>query len=489
MRRISHAALAGIAAIVSACGSDRSVSPVQTKTSALTVTFAEGNPTCESLGLSSFSYKIDPPLSGNYSLDGLNNVTVTITDGIYVDWSGALSIDAVIVKGGPNANVYSFSPESFGATGLSAPINPNTDRPYGLSHVDFCFDYELAVSKTAITALQRTWPWTIDKSSTVSTLTLSTGQTYAAPFDVTVTAGAPVDSNWKVSGVITVRNPAPFAATIASIADSMAAATCGVTFPYVLASGGTLSCTYEAALAGPSSGTNHVDVATTGVVGGGAADRPFDFTAAAVTERDACVDVNDDHYGALGRTCRGTSPYTYHYTADVGPFADCGPRTFTNTASFAAVTTGATGSDAWAIAVDVPCDVGCTLTQGYWKTHSTYGPAKHADDAWLLLSAGPDTTFFSSGQTYIQVLRQTSTNVYYTLARQYIAAQLNGLNGASLGSISATFDSATALLNAFTPADTVAWSAKSSLRQQFLTYARALDDFNNGVTGPGHCSE
>ena len=46
--------------------------------------------------------------------------------------------------------------------------------------------------------------------------------------------------------------------------------------------------------------------------------------------------------------------------------------------------------------VDVHCENGCTLTQGYWKTHSTYGPASKPDATWNLLPGGLGPTRCSS---------------------------------------------------------------------------------------------
>jgi hypothetical protein len=81
------------------------------------------------------------------------------------------------------------------------------------------------------------------------------------------------------------------------------------------------------------------------------------------------------------------------------------------------------------IDINVPCGGGCTLTPGYWKTHSSYGPAPY-DDTWAQI--GEDTIFFLSGQSYYDVLwTNPEGNAYYILAHAYIAAQLNLLNGAS----------------------------------------------------------
>ena len=64
-------------------------------------------------------------------------------------------MDAVIVKA-QDANAYVYTPESFGASGLIAPDGR------AVSHVEFCFDFELAVSKTAMTSWERAYEWDLD---------------------------------------------------------------------------------------------------------------------------------------------------------------------------------------------------------------------------------------------------------------------------------------------------------------------------------------
>jgi hypothetical protein len=80
--------------------------------------------------------------------------------------------------------------------------------PYGLSHVDFCYDYEVDVEKDAWTDFDRDWDWGIDKSSDVTDLKLSKGQTYdMVQYDVSVWQDGYTDSNWSVHGTITITNP------------------------------------------------------------------------------------------------------------------------------------------------------------------------------------------------------------------------------------------------------------------------------------------
>jgi uncharacterized repeat protein (TIGR01451 family) len=94
----------------------------------------DGNPKCEDFGLTAIT-KFDPVNSG--VRDG---ITLTKHDIYYVKWTSTVPVDWVIVKGGPNANIYKYATDKFGDDWLSAPTNPETWKPYGLSHVEFCTD-------------------------------------------------------------------------------------------------------------------------------------------------------------------------------------------------------------------------------------------------------------------------------------------------------------------------------------------------------------
>jgi uncharacterized repeat protein (TIGR01451 family) len=93
-----------------------------------------GNPKCADFGLTAIT-KFDPVNSG--TKDG---ITLTKYDDLYFKWTSTVAVDWVIVKGGPNANVYKYPIDTFADDGLSAPINPANGKPYGLSHVEFCTD-------------------------------------------------------------------------------------------------------------------------------------------------------------------------------------------------------------------------------------------------------------------------------------------------------------------------------------------------------------
>ena len=134
---------------------------------------------------------------------------------------------------------------------------------------------------------------------------------------------------------------------------------------------------------------------------------------------------------------------------------------------------------------------GCTHTQGYWKTHSEYGPAPY-DNTWAELPDGADTEFFGTGHTYYEILNMDSRggNAYIILAHQYIAAELNGLNNDdSLPShITDIMGDAELLLIDYQSSLEI--PKKNPDRSYAITLAGELDGFNNGYyPGWPHCDD
>jgi len=76
-------------------------------------------------------------------------------------------------------------------------------------------------------------------------------------------------------------------------------------------------------------------------------------------------------------------------------------------------------------------------------------------------------------------------SAYYILAHAYIAAVLNGLNGADTSAVSSQIAHAAALFGIYTPTSTLS----RAVRADFIATAVILDNYNNGLIGPGHCSK
>ncbi len=104
-----------------------------------------GNPTCAELGYA-YEMKIDPPTPGTYPLS-YGTFTWTTADGVYMDWTSTIGVDAVIVKGGNNANAYFYTPESMGDTTLNSPLG-HDGKPSAISHITVCYDYEVTLTKS-----------------------------------------------------------------------------------------------------------------------------------------------------------------------------------------------------------------------------------------------------------------------------------------------------------------------------------------------------
>jgi hypothetical protein len=235
--------------------------------------------------------------------------------------------------------------------------------------------HELTVTKDADESFDRKYTWEIDKTGESDPVTVPVDETATISYEVTVDVTGSTDSDWAVEGDITVHNPAPIAATINSVSDVIsgvgaAAVDCGsATFPYTLAAGGDLECTYSSDLPNADTRTNTATATRQNYSyasdGTGTADGTTDvsgsasvnFAGATMTETDECIDVSDSLYGDLGTVCVGDDlPAVFTYEWTVGPYGTCGERTVDNTASFITNDTGATGDADWTVDVVV---IGC----------------------------------------------------------------------------------------------------------------------------------
>jgi len=360
--------------------------------------------------------------------------------------------------------------------------------------------YAPQVSKTAQTRSTRTWAWTIEKTADVSSLSLGFWQTGTISYTVMV-SGTPADSAFAVSGVITVTNPNPDAAMTVALTDLVsggiaatitADADCAFSNgTLTIPAGGTATCPYTAALPDGASRTNTATATLNGLTFTGSAAVTFGAPTSVI---DETVSVTDDQVGVLG-TVTGTgsaATRTWTYQKQVGPYAACTRLAFVNTATFVATDTGATGSDSWTVDVVVRCEAvcDCTRTTSYWLQVSDPNGRRGYDRTWDLIGPqGSSTVFFQSPYTYKTVLMlwpSGSQAVYYTLAQQYIAAELNLLQGATAPQ--AVVDAmyrAKAIFQQYTPAQVGAMTSEQKAELQSL--ATTLYRYNMGYIGPGRC--
>ena len=358
--------------------------------------------------------------------------------------------------------------------------------------------YSLDVSKTVDTSYTRTYAWNIDKSADQSALTLALNQSFLVNYRVDVWA-THADSAYAASGTITVHNPAPMDATLTGVTDMVgdigATVTCPVEFPYTLGSGDDLQCGYAVDLPSADAATNTA-TATLQNTPSGTTDftgsAGVDFSTAAVTEVDKTATVGDSYQGDLGTLSASDAPKSYSYTRSVGPYTVPGDYTVDNTATVKAGDTGTESTDSWKVNVTVP-STGCSLTIGYWKTHAG-GVGKNADmvtpllPIWLGTGTGKSVQVLTAGQAIpLLNFKYDAANGINKLYGQLLAAKLNIKDGANGSAVASTITAADTFLASY---DSSSWSGLSKAQKtQVNNWVAALDNYNNGFTGPGHCTQ
>jgi uncharacterized repeat protein (TIGR01451 family) len=397
--------------------------------------------------------------------------------------------------------------------------------------------YELSVTKTAVEAFDRTFDWSVDKLVSTDGTTFVQGpltvdlfedQSVDVYWKINVTKGAAQDSGHRVSGVITVTNPAPVAVNGVVVTDALTgginatvdcdSGTIGNQNTVDLAAAGdpgaSAQCSYSTAL---PDGTDRTNTATATYAGHGyTGTAAANFGSATISEIDECVEVVDDRGTpseasddivldtALCANELTAGSHIFHYLVWIGTDGssvppggifeqvECGDNRYDNIATATANDTSTEVSDNAVVLVTVNCDVGCTLTLGYWKTHNvSFWGGVPADDTWLLIGPLAELTpFYLSGDTWFGLFWTSPEggNAYYQLAHQYMAAKLNILNGASApASVTSAITAAEAWFAATTPAQAAELKGKAA--KDVRTWASTLAQYNEGLIGPGHCDE
>jgi len=235
---------------------------------------------------------------------------------------------------------------TYTVSGATATLTVQSDKTITCTYTNKYVYTDLVVSKTANTAYNRDWTWTITKSVTPESQNVASGG--SADFTYTVTAVPTAqESGFVTSGVITVTNPNDVPVPGVSLVDSMTGGTCsitGATSGITVAAGATLTFPYTCTFASkPSAALTNTATATWtagmpyGTTGTASGTATADFGQANVTVSGQTITVTDDktdpaHPVVLG-TADATVPdsqvFTYTLTK-TAPAGGCMP--FTNTA-------------------------------------------------------------------------------------------------------------------------------------------------------------
>jgi hypothetical protein len=357
------------------------------------------------------------------------------------------------------------------------------------------------VTMTAEPELKRTHHWSIEKTVSQPAVTLASGQTTEVTYGVTVSSTGSTDSDWAVSGHVSMADDPDINVAWVNVTiqpDALAASVACVPSPFPVNLGlSGLECDYFAALP-DASGPRDAWMRAQQVNGNFRnVHTPFDFSNPTVNNIDECIAVTDSMAGALGTVCVGDAPKTYTYTRTIGGFAECGEHTVSNTASFLANDSGATGSAGADVDVTVSCaTAGCTHTIGYWKTHAGFGPQADVVTAllplWLGTAGGAKSISVTTAAKAVSLLEfggsngvKAASNGINKLYAQLLGAKLSGADGASSSSIGALVAAADAFLATH---DSLSWTSLSKAEQATVNgWMSTLDDYNNGLVGLAHC--
>ena len=180
------------------------------------------------------------------------------------------------------------------------------------------------------------------------------------------------------------------------------------------------------------------------------------------TNQSIIVEIGDlsDETGVAGTVNELEYGQTYHFVA----FANAANNQ--PGSSFSSTVTGSTTTN-----------TNCTYTQGYWKNHPTL---------WPVTSLMLGSVNYTSAELLSILNQPVSGNGLISLAHQLIAAKLNIANGADPTAASATIAAADAQIGSLVvPPVGAGFLDPSSTSEK----TQILDDYNNGIIGPGHCGD
>ena len=118
----------------------------------------------------------------------------------------------------------------------------------------------------------------------------------------------------------------------------------------------------------------------------------------------------------------------------------------------------------------------CTFTVGYWRNHP---------NAWPVGTLALGGRMYSKAQLLSILQQPVQGNGLVSLARQTIATKLNRANGASELDVESALTVSDALIGARVIPPIGAAFADPGLT---APTTQVLDDFNNGIVGPGQCA-
>lgn len=118
----------------------------------------------------------------------------------------------------------------------------------------------------------------------------------------------------------------------------------------------------------------------------------------------------------------------------------------------------------------------CTYTLGYWKNHSS---------AWPVSTLTIGTATYAKPQLLLILSQPAQGNGLVSLFHQLVTVKLNLVQGATpTAAVASAISAADAMIGGLRPPPV---GSGELMPGDTSALTQTLDDFNNGITGPGHC--
>jgi hypothetical protein len=148
----------------------------------------------------------------------------------------------------------------------------------------------------------------------------------------------------------------------------------------------------------------------------------------------------------------------------------------------------------WDAGMYKPATQGCTHSKGYWMNHAGFGPQKNLVSPYLPIWLGNDGGSASIAVTdsaiAYEILSQkldSRSNGIVKLYAQLLAAKLCIADGADDMDVAEIISSADDFLSDYGYNDW--YNLDKSDQKSVLYWKDMLDQYNNGLIGPGHCDK
>jgi hypothetical protein len=466
-------------------------------------------------------------VTNNGSLE-LTNLTLTDT---VIDL-GECSVPMTLAPGatfdcvvGPFLAILGQHTDTATATGESSGITASDSDLAHYSGQETPSGTTLSASKTAtgFWDQQTEYDWTLQKLANPTGVTIPRGESVSVTYTITVerTTASETDT-YGVSGQVCVTNGGEVTTENLKIVDQVQykdrsgqyqdlSGASQVILPSQQLSSGEAACySYEIRFS-PAAATQYRNLARVTITNhsGHSGDEfgpgpKVDFllppAPTTSTEMDTEAEVTDVLVCPSDFTCIPNDVGPWHFSQDgtvtvtVLIQNDSAPYqstlTLTNTATLVESETDQERVSSAMVRITTdPGPSGCTRTIGYWKTHSE--KITPLLPVWLGTGSGKSIRVTTAPQA-VQILSMSSqygspSNGITKLYAQLLAAKLNMLNGADGSDIAPTLLSADDFLARVDWRD---WKElNADQKQTVLNWKTILDNYNNGLIGPGHCQE